>query len=410
MLCYVPDMHEENIDNKFNSENKLKEILFDRTIEQLEDLDLSSLISYVEDKLNSFSKLQIILLGITSIDHQYKNETEPQVIVKTEEKSDDLNGVDYDYNDYDQYKHYEQLEEDVREKKAEDRDETDTDFVPDRHFRKGLEELGIAPVKIKLEKKVKSDKEKVPKKRVSRKGVKGKKFRDGTIDVNGTFVCEDCGKDIQGYYEYKRHKHNIHRRRVLAKREREYFCNLCGITMTSTYSKYQYHKKACEANSVDEKTFMCTECGKAFATNHKLNLHKSNVHPSKPKKKYEQSKKYCPYPPCDYATEGKQNLENHINRIHLNKPITKEHVCQICGNAYNKAIQLRGHISSVHNLEKPHKCEICHKAFNRKQRLKEHMDIHTGVQRYKCPYCEKPFNNHGSMFHHKKNCSYNPEK
>ena len=76
----VKNMHEERVDDKFsatdNDSNKFKEILFDRTIEQLEDLDLSSLISYVEDKLNSFSKLQIILLGITARDN-YKYETEP---------------------------------------------------------------------------------------------------------------------------------------------------------------------------------------------------------------------------------------------------------------------------------------------------------------------------------------------
>ena len=424
-MCSVTDMHAESIEEKlmYSSDNKFKELLFDKTIEYLEDLDLSSLISYVEEKLESFSKLQIILLGLTSVD-QCKIETDPQVIVKTEveeKTNDDHNGNgspdeydDYEYNDYDNYKHYEQLEEDIREKKAEDRDDIDEDFVPQRHFRKELKKLGIAPVKIKLEKKeskVSSEEEKVPKRwpKGPRQGVKGKKFKDGTIDVNGMFVCEDCGQDIQGYHEYKRHKHSIHRRKILAKREKEYCCQICGTTMTTTYVKFKYHRILCEAKTVEEKTLMCSECGKAFATQYHLTNHRSKVHSNRPKKKYD-AKKYCPYEGCEYGIEGKINLENHINRIHLNKPISKEHVCQLCGNSYNKVHHLTQHIKSFHNNEKPYKCEICQKSFIRTSSLKEHMDSHTGVQRYKCPYCEKPFTHSGSMFHHKKNCKYNPEK
>ena len=128
------------------------------------------------------------------------------------------------------------------------------------------------------------------------------------------------------------------------------------------------------------------------------------------KKARENLKMNCPYEGCDYGICGKINLENHINRIHLNKPISKEHVCQLCGNSYNKVHHLTQHIKSFHNNEKPYKCEICQKSFIRTSSLKEHMDSHTGVQRYKCPYCEKPFTHSGSMFHHKKNCKYNPEK
>merc|ERR1712079_864024 len=63
-------------------------VLLERTIEQLDDL--TSLISYVEDKLESYSKLQIILLGLTTDNWStgIKDEVKTDAYVKTELESD----------------------------------------------------------------------------------------------------------------------------------------------------------------------------------------------------------------------------------------------------------------------------------------------------------------------------------
>ena len=94
-----------------------------------------------------------------------------------------------------------------------------------------------------------------------------------------------------------------------------------------------------------------------------------------------------------------------MNTQHLNKPISKNHICNTCGKTYNKTAQLNQHIRSTHLNEKPHECPTCGKCFARKEKLKDHILIHTGILKYRCVYCEKGFNNTGSLWNHKKHCS-----
>ena len=79
-------------------------VILDQTIEHLDDL--TSLISFVEEKLETYVKLQIILLGFTDENHVIKDEVEEPVIVpfvvKTEYHSEEesSDGEHYTHDDY----------------------------------------------------------------------------------------------------------------------------------------------------------------------------------------------------------------------------------------------------------------------------------------------------------------------
>ena len=47
-------------------------------------------------------------------------------------------------------------------------------------------------------------------------------------------------------------------------------------------------------------------------------------------------KHICSYENCEYKTSRKENLQNHINRVHLKIPIEKKYSCDQCGQSYSK--------------------------------------------------------------------------
>ncbi|XP_045465087.1 zinc finger protein 711-like [Harmonia axyridis] len=73
----------------------------------------------------------------------------------------------------------------------------------------------------------------------------------------------------------------------------------------------------------------------------------------------------------EFALNQKNNLEGHIDAVHLNE---REHKCHLCDYAANQKNNLKKHIDSVHLKKKPLKCHLCDYATNRKNNLKNHID------------------------------------
>ena len=165
--------------------------------------------------------------------------------------------------------------------------------------------------------------------------------------------------------------------------------------------RYFLHKQQCEAKATGVNPYICSICGRSFPTTNQHGNHFTTCS-GKGKKYY--NTKACSYDDCHYRTSSNIELDNHVKRTHLKIPISKDHVCTLCGNAYNKVAILNQHIKAVHLNEKPHKCPTCNKSFARKQKMKDHMKIHTGEAKYNCPLCKKQFNNGDSRWNHKKTC------
>jgi len=218
-------------------------------------------------------------------------------------------------------------------------------------------------------------------------------------------VCHECGKVLGTQGSLLRHVRMVHQKDPKYnwnKKIKDHTCKFCGLVIHNTYQKYFYHQQQCEAKVTGVNKYVCSICGRSFGTTYQHSNHYTSCS-GKQKKYYNQKK--CTFENCDYKTSTNIDLENHINTQHLNKPISKNHICNTCGKTYNKTAQLNQHIRSTHLNEKPHECPTCGKCFARKEKLKDHILIHTGVLKYRCVYCDKGFNNTGSLWNHKKHCS-----
>jgi len=219
------------------------------------------------------------------------------------------------------------------------------------------------------------------------------------------YCCDECGKTFKERSSLYRHRKVTHEKvekyMNRSKLVKDYTCPVCNEVIHDTYQRYFQHKQMCEAKTTGVNPYVCSICGRSFPTSNQHGNHYTSCS-GKAKKYY--NTQVCLYEDCDYRTSHKIELDNHVRRTHLNLPISKNHVCTLCGNAYNKLKILKQHVKEFHLNEKPHECPTCGRCFARKQKMKDHMKIHTGESKYTCPLCNKNFNNKDSRWHHKKSC------
>ena len=250
------------------------------------------------------------------------------------------------------------------------------------------------------------DYKEIPPKKVRKSSKQKTKEENGEAkEPRKVYCCDECGKTFKERSSLWRHRKVTHEKvekyMNRSKQVKDYKCPVCSDVIHDTYQRYFLHKQKCEAEATGVNPYVCSICGRSFPTTNQHGNHFTSC--SGKGKKYYNTKK-CTYANCEYRTSNNIELDNHVRRTHLNVPITKNHICTLCGNAYNKVAILNQHIKSVHMNEKPHDCPTCGRSFARKQKMKDHMKIHTGESKYTCPLCNKNFNNGDSKWNHKKSC------
>ena len=82
---------------------------------------------------------------------------------------------------------------------------------------------------------------------------------------------------------------------------------------------------------------------------------------------------------CQICDKEFEELEAHFVATHeLDEITSNQHQCTSCGKLFSGAVNLKKHISTVHEGLKNYKCESCGKSFTQAGSLKNHIDaIHS---------------------------------
>ncbi|XP_077346080.1 oocyte zinc finger protein XlCOF8.4-like [Lithobates pipiens] len=164
--------------------------------------------------------------------------------------------------------------------------------------------------------------------------------------------------------------------------EKRFSCTECGKCF-HYQSKLNVHKRS----HTGEKPYSCPECGKCFHFQSKLNEHERAHTGEKPYS--------CPE--CGKCFSQKASLYTH-QKLHTGQ---KLYSCSECGKCFSQKYSLYTHLRS-HTGEKPYSCSECGKCFSRKSSLCTHQRLHTGEKPYSCPDCGKRFLQKSNLYTHQK--------
>ncbi|XP_075168443.1 transcription factor grauzone-like [Haematobia irritans] len=228
------------------------------------------------------------------------------------------------------------------------------------------------------------------------------------------FKCKLCGKVLSQRRCLMLHikTHGV--------QEKTYACDMCDKAFSRKIG-LKNHKLL--HLSEEEKKFSCEHCGKAFGSQYLVSNHVRFVHLKKNDlvcdicgekmrrkdalERHMLKHQGLPLPTvscdeCGLKVSNQHGLKRHKETQHP-KGGKQEFPCHLCPKISPNLTALKKHIKDKHELGYDFKCTLCDKAYKRSSTLKEHMATHTGTTLYTCSYCPKTFNSNANMHSHRKN-------
>jgi len=149
------------------------------------------------------------------------------------------------------------------------------------------------------------------------------------------YPCKECEQLFKSAKAVSNHVQKCHKQRPI--------CHYCGRVLCGT-SQLKVHIATVH---MEERSYLCDICGKAFKTPHYVRIHK---------------------------------------RIHTGE---KPYVCEMCGKGFINKNRMTCHMKK--HGPKTQECDECHKTFKLKSTLKAHKLLHSGEKPHKCENCGKDF-------------------
>ncbi|XP_019893455.1 zinc finger and SCAN domain-containing protein 12 isoform X2 [Musca domestica] len=240
--------------------------------------------------------------------------------------------------------------------------------------------------------------------------------------VKKGYECQECGKAYKFYKNLTEHITSNHS----ASPSENLLCQLCNKqfkTQTTLKNHMKIKHPTDPESTINSRRVICDQCGFLAASVESLTAHIKNLHTEAEHFKCEQ---------CPKVFKCRYYLKHHTMTHHSEVKI-KPFKCNFCEMAFSRRNGLtkhelthldyterikcdfegcdvrflntdakKRHTRLVHLKEKQHICDICGEAFGIKATLRHHRYIHTGEKPYKCPECGQGFRQHTAMKTHAK--------
>ena len=218
--------------------------------------------------------------------------------------------------------------------------------------------------------------------------------------------CEFCNKSVK-FYDMKRHIEEVHNSKPVEKMG--HLCSQCGKSFDTEHKLDEHEKTTLCKIGLDMKKFECKDCDKFFPTHGRLRKHQRMVHGEKDvqcqhctktfthqkllnqhvKVKHEK-KLLCHH--CDRKFGTKSVLDQHVKTIHEGIKRVRNHKCDQCNELFANLKDLGDHTEHSHDKSRPFECATCLKNFHSREKLDHHVSrVHQLRNVESCPYCQKQY-------------------
>ncbi|XP_068406255.1 zinc finger protein 467 [Eschrichtius robustus] len=196
------------------------------------------------------------------------------------------------------------------------------------------------------------------------------------------FSCSDCGLSFGWKKNLAMHQ-RLHRGEG-----RPFGCDECALgAAVDPAAATEPLACAPPGAPASQRSFLCPDCGRAFAHGQHLARHR-RVHTGERPFACAQ---------CGRRFGSRPNLVAH-SRAHSG---ARPFACAQCGRRFSRKSHLGRH-QAVHTGSRPHACAVCARSFSSKTNLVRHQAVHTGSRPFSCPQCGKSFSRKTHLARHQR--------